>query len=249
MNITRGVSMSALTQDNDFIQGSPEWLSFRKKYIGASDAPIIMQISPWKTPYQLWLEKLDLVPPGIKNSAMERGLQLESEARLTFSIKTGIDMSPKVVIHPSVKWMMASLDGLSNDKKNAVEIKCPGKTDHAVAAQGKVPEKYYPQLQHQMEVAQLDMIFYYSFHEEFGDYIIEVNRDDKFIKKMKKEEEQFYDCVQSFISPKLTDRDYETRNDDVWTLVTSDWKYAKSQLNDWEETEKRLRENLISYGQ
>jgi predicted phage-related endonuclease len=41
-------------------QQTPEWLEFRKNKIGASDAPIIMETSPWKTPYQLWLEKLSL---------------------------------------------------------------------------------------------------------------------------------------------------------------------------------------------
>jgi len=30
----------------------------RKGFIGGSDAPIILGLSPWKSPYQLWLEKI-----------------------------------------------------------------------------------------------------------------------------------------------------------------------------------------------
>ena len=38
-------------------QKSEEWLDWRKKGIGSSDAPIIMGVSPWKTPFELWEEK------------------------------------------------------------------------------------------------------------------------------------------------------------------------------------------------
>ena len=41
----------------ELTQNTPEWLEFRRKKIGASDAPIILEVSTWKTPYQLWLVK------------------------------------------------------------------------------------------------------------------------------------------------------------------------------------------------
>ncbi len=50
---------------SQLIQNTPEWHAFRRKRIGASDAPVIMGISPWKTPYQLWIEKTS----GIESSA------------------------------------------------------------------------------------------------------------------------------------------------------------------------------------
>ena len=50
---------------NDFtreclIQGTQAWKDFRKKMITASMMPIIMGISPWSTPYELWLQQMDL---------------------------------------------------------------------------------------------------------------------------------------------------------------------------------------------
>ncbi len=53
------------------IQHSNEWLELRKNKIGASDAPIIMKVSPWKTPYRLWEEKLGLTEC-VSNQAMKR---------------------------------------------------------------------------------------------------------------------------------------------------------------------------------
>ena len=44
--------------DRKNIQGTSEWLENRKNHIGASDAPVVMGVSPWDTPYKLWENKL-----------------------------------------------------------------------------------------------------------------------------------------------------------------------------------------------
>ena len=98
----------------ELIQNTHEWLEFRRKKIGASDAPVILEVSPWKTPYQLWIEKTSGTP-SITTHHQKRGLELEELARQTFEKKTGTIMFPKVVLHPSFDWMMASLDGIDID--------------------------------------------------------------------------------------------------------------------------------------
>lgn len=239
MNITKGVYMACLTQN------TKDWLDFRKNKIGASDAPIILGISPWKTAYQLWLEKLDIVSSDFQSKAMSRGLQMENEARINFSLFTGIEVEPKVMIHPKRDWMMCSLDGISKDEQFAVEIKCPGEKDHSIASSGRIPDKYYPQLQHQLEVCGLDMIYYYSF-DGYDGCLIEVERDEKFISQMISKEEKFYECLQNFVSPTLTDRDYVQKKDELWEIASTNWKSVKSQLDAVEKQEKELRDVLIS---
>lgn len=55
-----------------------EWLAERKKGIGASDAAALLGLSPWKSPLQLYCEKLSLIPPDERETeAMEWGLLLE----------------------------------------------------------------------------------------------------------------------------------------------------------------------------
>ena len=114
------------------IQQSNEWLELRKNKIGASDAPVIMHVSPWKTPYQLWEEKLGL-KESFSSSAMKRGLEMEESARKAFEKETGLVVFPQVLFHKEHEWMMASLDGIDIEGKNIVEIKCPGKVDHEIA--------------------------------------------------------------------------------------------------------------------
>src|SRR5690606_6618123 len=160
-------------------QNTPEWLEMRKKFVGASDAPIIMGVSPWMTPYKLGTQKLSLDPEVKKTTRMQRGLALEDAARQWSYKQTGILVLPEVVFSDEHDFMMASLDGLDSTKECALEIKCPDPEgdDHALALMGMVPEKYYPQLQHQMIVLKLEKMFYLSFDGKEG-ALIEVQRDN-----------------------------------------------------------------------
>lgn len=226
------------------IQQTEEWLQVRKDKIGSSDAPVIMEVSPWKTPYQLWEEKL-LPKKQSKNRAMERGLVLEEKARERFSDMTGLLVGPDVIFHPKRSWMMASLDAIDVERKHIAEIKCPGSEDHELAKKGEVPVKYFPQIQHQLEVCELEMAHYFSFDGENG-VLVKVYRDDKYIRKLVEKEEEFLECVYDLIAPKLTERDYVNKEDDIWNMAASEWLSISQELSSLEKREKELRDLLIS---
>lgn len=227
----------------DLQQNTDEWLEFRKSRIGGSDAPIISGVSPWKTPYDLWLEKLGLKKTHY-NENMQRGHDLEPTARFEFEIEYGYSVSPRVIVHPEYDWMIASLDGIDSTGKKIVEIKCPGREDHSQALSGIIPEKYFPQLQHQIEVAQVDQVNYFSWSPDCFVNLV-VHRDDAFIKKLIEKEKEFYECLQQLTPPALGNRDYVQRNDGLWKEVSEHWKNVRRQLNELELKEKELRETLI----
>jgi len=226
-------------------QNTAEWLEMRKNCIGASDAPIIMGTSPWKTALALWEEKLGLRQPPQMNAAMSRGHELEPIARQAYNDLTGNCVEEEVVFHPEYKWMMASLDGISLDRSMVVEIKCPGQADHDTAAAGIVPEKYYAQLQHQLAVICLNQLHYFSYRD--GEcHLIEVKRDEKFIKSMILKEKAFYKCMQDFDPPALSDRDFEEKTDDASIKASLRWREAQDVLAEAKEKEKLAREQLIA---
>lgn len=229
------------------IQQSEEWLTFRRNKIGSSDAPIIMERSPWRTPYQLWLEKLSPTMQHTTN-AMKRGLDLEEAARDKFEQMTGLTVFPQVVQHPTIEFMIASLDGMTIEGNAIVEIKCPGREDQVNALRGKIPEKYYPQLQHQMEVCELDKAYYFSYDGEDG-VILEISRDDKYIKRMIQKEEEFWNCLQDFTPPQMTDKDFQYKSDDIWKAAAQEWVSVHKQLKACETRERELRDLLISMSQ
>ena len=180
------------------IQGSPEWLNMRRGKIMASDAPCIMGVG-FKSAQKLYEHKMTGEDTYV-SPAMQRGKDLEPIALRKYIQTTGIFMEPDVVFHPFHSWMGASLDGISMDGSMAVEIKCPNQKDHEIAKQGKIPDKYYPQLQHQLEVLGIDMMHYYSFDGEDG-IIVEVFKDKKYIEKLIEAEEEFYECMLHSIPP------------------------------------------------
>lgn len=230
--------------DINIQQGTPEWLEFRKDKVGASDAPVIMGVSPWETPYQLWQRKLCLLKDQKENRAMAYGKKNEALARSLLEEMTGMIFSPIVKLHRSRPWMLASLDAIDIEEKVISEIKCAGKDDHDLAVQKKVPEKYYPQLQHQMEVCEVDKCLYFSFFDGYG-AIVEVFRDDKYIKGMLAKEEEFIECVHELIAPKLSSRDYQETHDETWIQYAEEWRTVNEQLSALEEKEKSLRQSLI----
>src|SRR5271155_5193386 len=188
---------------SDLQQGSQKWLDLRKKKITATDSCIIMGASHWKTRIQLYQEKISDSNPLYMNERMQRGIDLEPIARDLFILKMGILVYPRVIVKD---WAMASLDGISDDNKCMVEIKCPGEKDHNEALMGRIPDHYYPQLQHQMYVTDAQEMYYFSFDGLDG-VIVNVKRNQVYIDKMVEEEIKFYECIVNKIPPESSEND------------------------------------------
>lgn len=229
--------MQTLTQNTD------AWLELRRRKIGASDAPVIMKVSPWKTPYKLWAEKVGIDNENVITRAMQEGINKEQEARDEFIRLTNIPVAPKVCFHECHDWMMASLDGIDKDEKHIVEIKNAGSVDHEVAVRGKIPEKYFPQLQHQLEVTGLNMAYYFSYRHGEG-AIVEVGRDDKFIAEMLSEEKKFFACMQDFVAPKMTTKDYVAIDEVEFTRAAAELKKILQEMTVLTKREDELKKML-----
>lgn len=226
------------------IQGSSEWIQMRRNYIGASDAPVIMGVSPYKTKRQLWEEKLGLLNDNADNPGIRYGRAMEEPARQAYERHTGILVAPAVVFHKERSYMMASLDGLSLDKSIAVEIKNVNTEDHRMAKDGKVPEKYYPQVQHQLAVLDIDVLHYFSYRN--GDFaLIEVLKDNEYLEQLYSSEASFWSLVTNFQEPELSGKDFITIEDEQWVNVVSEWKAANEQLKELAAKEKQFRQSLI----
>ena len=180
-------------------QGSPQWLKFRQFHIGASDAGTIMNLNPFTSKLNLWEEKT-LGWQRKVNANMKRGHDLEGPAREEYQILKGEYFYPIVAESSHLAWMSASFDGMTKDLSKAVEIKC-GRSSHKLAIKGLIPPYYFAQLQHQMYVAELDSIDYYSFDGN-GGKIITIESDEHFMMEMLDKESEFWYCVTSFTPPK-----------------------------------------------
>jgi putative phage-type endonuclease len=196
---------------NRYKQNTKDWYAWRNKGLGASNLPAVMGESPWTTPFQLWAEMTGLLPRQERNSfavaAMERGKLLEPAVRQWYTFKTGLVLEADVNCeHPVHEFLRASLDGWRDEDCIVREIKCPGKEDHAKALKGRVPSKYYPQVQAQLMVTGGVSAEYVSFDGADG-VIVPVPRDEEYIKSLETAGVNFWHMVQTEQPPKPTARD------------------------------------------
>ena len=70
--------------------GSPEWLAFRKTGIGASEVGAVLGVCPWKSPVDVWLEKMGRVHPFDGNKSTKRGQELEDIVCRHYAEDTGL---------------------------------------------------------------------------------------------------------------------------------------------------------------
>jgi len=196
-------------------QGTKAWHNWRAKGIGASEGPVIMGASPWKTPYQLWLEKTGQERAEPAGYAADRGNMLEPFARKKYIEHCKIHMIPKTF--QKGEYLRASLDGWSVKEHAGVEIKCPmSDIDFKTTLKGQVPDKYKWQLTHQFIVTGakwLDFFVYYVKPREgpeTGEVAVvrvypNVNDEATYIKAAHK----FWEMIQTKTPPPTTEKDFQ----------------------------------------
>jgi putative phage-type endonuclease len=136
------------------------WLALRRTGIGGSDAPAIMGISPWRTPLEVYFEKIGLAPALEESEPMRWGNLLEPVIRAEYARRTGytVRYEPNESLpHPKYAFMRASFDGLAFPREAPTRVlQC--KASRSADAWGEpgtdeVPEVYNIQVQHEMAVA------------------------------------------------------------------------------------------------
>jgi len=125
----------------------------RRRFIGGSDAWIIMGSNEAALLRRLWREKRgEAEPENLSgNLLVQLGLGTEDLNRRWYEANTGqvVRDIQKRVHHPALRWMAATLDGRVEGSEAAFEAKfmLPWSFSEEAAA-----EKYMPQLQHNMWV-------------------------------------------------------------------------------------------------
>ena len=223
------------------IQGTPEWLALRRTKVTSSDAAIIMGMNPWENVLKLYENKLSGKQKP-RTAAMDKGIRLEPIARAYYTEKTKRQMEPKVIIKD---WAMTSLDGIASDGR-VLEIKCPGEKVHMMAKEGKVPDYYYPRIQHHMFLSDSGETDYMSYYED--DYtgevdvaIFTIERNQEFIDRMIPLEKEFWDCLESKTPPKL----FNDRTDERWIILATEYLAATAKIAILETTAEAMKNELI----
>lgn len=106
---------------------------------------------------------------GFSSFDMERGIQLEDEARCAYEAATGtLIQSVGFVAHDTL-MAGCSPDGLSDD--GLIEMKCPKAATHLDYLRGGLPTEYLIQITHSLWLTGREWGDFVSYHPEFPEHL------------------------------------------------------------------------------
>lgn len=141
-----------------------EWLQYRKKGLGGSDAGPVAGFSKYRTPVIVWLEKTGKIELTQEETQAARfGRKLEPVVADEFSERTGLKIEPvhEILQHPEHPFMLANLDRIVHldGKLGVLEVKTADKYLANEWDDEKIPDHYYLQVQHYLAVTGMDFAY------------------------------------------------------------------------------------------
>ena len=130
-----------------------EWLRSRKEGIGASEVGAIIGVSPFDSPFSIWLKKTGQVEPEPENEAMLMGHLLEDAVAKRWEIETGqkvikASAADIIYVHPKYPHMRVTPDRIAKGRKKLLECK----TTVMPVDENNLPPHWVAQVTYQMYV-------------------------------------------------------------------------------------------------
>lgn len=181
-------------------QGTPEWLAARAGHVTASRfSDVLAKVkvgeaaSRARYRWELVTERLTGQPvESYRNKAMERGQELEPDARLAYEAQTGnMVLEVGFLSHQTAALVGCSPDGLIDDD-GGLEIKCPDNpVIHVQTIHGGMPSEHIAQVQGAMWVTGRKWWDFVSYDprmpEKLRLYVQRILRDEDYIAKLSAE--------------------------------------------------------------
>ena len=241
----------------DLMQGSNAWLDWRSVGVTATDAVILLGLSPYKTTWRLWAEKTGYaVPEDLSaNPNVRRGVLYEDVARKAYEDKHDELLLAICCESLSIPILRASLDGIDSNGR-PVELKCPASStwDEVVAKREKSEAYllYLPQVMHQIIVTGADygwLVFYNVDTAEMIEF--QIHKDDEMCQEIIAAAGVFWGLVQNKKEPKKDpERDVFIPEGGVandWISVAENYRFFEAEIQEFKARIKELEEKQKPY--
>ena len=184
-----------------------EWLELRKSSIGGSDAAVCVNMNQYGSLLTLYADKTGMSKDKETSEAMRLGTDLEAYVAERFAEKTGKKVRNDFFMYADdeYEFLTANIDRRIVGENAGLECKTMGSFHGYNFDNGDVPSHYYCQVQHYMMVMGFDMVYLAILVLQRGLYVIEIKRDDDFIKTLREAEISFW---KTYVEPgKMPDAD------------------------------------------
>src|SRR5437660_2439561 len=185
-----------------------ERLAERTQGLGASDAAPAVGLSPWTTPFWLYLEKLGELPKPEGDAAhrealyLEMGEALEPVALAQFCRRSNLQITDRQrkITDPEWPRRWVRVDALSSDG-GYVEAKSAGFADPEEWGEeledDAIPMHYLIQVQHGLACSGLSHAWVPLIISNRQFRLYRVKRDPELIQLLTQREREFWACVES----------------------------------------------------
>ena len=135
-----------------------EWLRYRKKGIGGSDAGAICGVNKYRSAVSVFLDKTTEQTSEFDNEAMRQGRDLEQYVAERFCEETGkkVRRANAIFSHSELPFMLANVDRLVVGENAGLECKTASAFSADKWADGSIPPEYEVQCNHYMAVTGAD---------------------------------------------------------------------------------------------
>lgn len=175
-----------------------EWLEIRRKTIGGSDAGALCGLNPYSSPYSVYADKLNLIPPKEDNEAMRQGRDLEEYVARRFCEETGkkVRRENSIIYNSDYPFAHADLDRVIIGENAGLECKTASPYNNSMYLEGKYPDHYYAQCMHYLMVTGKSKWYLAVLVFQKGLYIFEIERNEQEIAVLADLEKTFYEnCI------------------------------------------------------
>lgn len=183
-----------------------DWLTHRCHGIGGSDISAIAGLNPWRSPMQVYLEKIGAIPGAEENEAMHFGRIFEAVVANEFARRNKLKVQRvnAILQHPKYPAFLANIDRLVKVKGNAVlEIKTTSAYGAKDWEDGRAPDWAMLQLQWYLFITGLKHGFLAALIGGQKYAQVEVDRDDEIIGYLQHIALNFWKLVESRTPPEM----------------------------------------------
>lgn len=226
-----------------------EWLEYRRKGIGGSDAGAVLGLNPYRSAFDVYADKLSLIPEKEDNEAMRQGRDLEQYVSERFEEYSGkkVHRVNSILKNSKYPFAFANIDRAVSGEKAGLECKTAKTLSIKRYKNGEFPEEYYCQCMHYIMVTGYRK-WYLAVLILGSDFkVFEIERDEDEIKALSEAESRFWnENVKNQIPP--PPKGMSSENEAINNMFPNSTSGTVCDLSPFTTKLKRLTDlkNLIS---
>lgn len=193
------------------IEDRDKWLAVRNKYIGGSEAAIVVGLNKYRSRLSLWAEKLGKVEPENldDNMIVQFGSYAEDFVAQQFTKETGKKVRKTgLYVNDKYPWACASVDRMIVGENSLLECKTTGEFNKDDWEGDNIPDSYYVQILHYMATLEYDHCYIaVMFGNGRGFEYKRVDYNEADARELMDAEKMFWELVQTETMPEVDGTD------------------------------------------